>query len=151
MDHFKQPKQSSSELADESERGLDMTPMVDVTFLLLIFFMVTASFVMQKSIEQPPAATGLNHPVESDVQQIQVAIDQDDIYYVSAPGLPETEAPSITEMRALVKDAAENLGLPGMTILAHVNSSHASLVAAWDAGVVCGVDEMEIHTTLNEF
>jgi len=31
--------------------------MVDVTFLLLIFFMVTASFTLQKSIPQPPAAS----------------------------------------------------------------------------------------------
>ncbi len=37
------------------EDELDMTPMVDVTFLLLIFFMVTASFTLQKSIKQPPA------------------------------------------------------------------------------------------------
>jgi len=33
--------------------GLDMTPMVDVTFLLLIFFMVTAAFALQKSIQIP--------------------------------------------------------------------------------------------------
>jgi len=39
------------------EDELDMTPMVDVTFLLLIFFMVTASFTLQKSIPQPPAAS----------------------------------------------------------------------------------------------
>ena len=32
---------------------LDMTPMVDVTFLLLIFFMVTASFSLQKSLPVP--------------------------------------------------------------------------------------------------
>ena len=32
---------------------MDMTPMVDVTFLLLIFFMVTAAFAMQKSFHVP--------------------------------------------------------------------------------------------------
>ncbi|HUG70447.1 MAG TPA: biopolymer transporter ExbD [Pirellulaceae bacterium] len=31
----------------------DMTPMVDVTFLLLIFFMVTAAFAMQRSMVVP--------------------------------------------------------------------------------------------------
>ena len=39
------------------EDDLDMTPMVDVTFLLLIFFMVTASFTLQKSIEDAKAET----------------------------------------------------------------------------------------------
>ncbi|MGL6194708.1 MAG: ExbD/TolR family protein, partial [Thermoguttaceae bacterium] len=36
------------------QQELDMTPMVDVTFLLLIFFMVTAAFALQRSIEVPP-------------------------------------------------------------------------------------------------
>lgn len=33
---------------------LDMTPMVDMTFLLLIFFMVTATFSQQKTLQIPP-------------------------------------------------------------------------------------------------
>lgn len=33
---------------------MDLTPMVDVTFLLLIFFMITASFSLQKTIQVPP-------------------------------------------------------------------------------------------------
>ena len=39
------------------EEEMDMTPMVDVTFLLLIFFMVTAAFSLQKSIEMPRQQT----------------------------------------------------------------------------------------------
>ena len=36
---------------------MDLTPMVDVTFLLLIFFMITAAFDLQKKIDMPPAKT----------------------------------------------------------------------------------------------
>src|SRR5687767_4367931 len=36
------------------DQEMDMTPMVDCVFQLLIFFMVTASFVMQKSLKVPP-------------------------------------------------------------------------------------------------
>ena len=35
------------------EDPLDLTSMVDVTFLLLIFFMLTASFTVQKTFEVP--------------------------------------------------------------------------------------------------
>jgi biopolymer transport protein ExbD len=38
---------------DTEFEDMDLTPMVDVTFLLLIFFMITASFSMQKSIDVP--------------------------------------------------------------------------------------------------
>ena len=41
-----------------AEAELDMTPMCDVTFLLLIFFMVTAAFAMQKSFEVPAPDEG---------------------------------------------------------------------------------------------
>ena len=39
--------------SQREEEEMDMTPMVDVTFLLLIFFMVTAAFSLQKSIKMP--------------------------------------------------------------------------------------------------
>ena len=36
------------------DEEMDLTPMVDVTFLLLVFFMITASFSIQKTLEVPP-------------------------------------------------------------------------------------------------
>ena len=40
--------------ADTEFEEMDLTPMVDVTFLLLIFFMITASFTIQKTLQFPP-------------------------------------------------------------------------------------------------
>lgn len=37
------------------EAELDMTPMIDVTFQLLIFFMISATFVVQKTLDMPAA------------------------------------------------------------------------------------------------
>ncbi len=48
----------------QSEDDLDMTPMVDVTFLLLIFFMITAAFSLQKSMEVP-APTARTAPLKA--------------------------------------------------------------------------------------
>jgi biopolymer transport protein ExbD len=38
-------KQHFQNLMDEEEATIDMTPMLDVVFIMLIFFIVTASFV----------------------------------------------------------------------------------------------------------
>ncbi|MBT8131589.1 MAG: biopolymer transporter ExbD [Gammaproteobacteria bacterium] len=45
--------------ADEEESRIDITPMLDVVFILLIFFIVTATFIKEAGIEvnRPDAAT----------------------------------------------------------------------------------------------
>ena len=120
------------------EDELDMTPMVDVTFLLLIFFMVTASFTLQKSIPQPPASSdeaSLNVQEEEDAKDyVEVIIDQNNTYYVTSRGEEEREAPSETEMRTLVKDAVDTFGPERMVITVHVDATYARYSTACDAG-----------------
>jgi biopolymer transport protein ExbD len=136
------------------EDELDMTPMVDVTFLLLIFFMVTASFTLQKSIPQPPAASdeaSLNVQQEEDAKDyVEVIIDQNNTYYVTSRGDEEREAPSETEMRTLVKDAVDTFSPERMVITAHVDATHARLITACDAGQASNL-VIEVKTTDIEF
>jgi len=46
----------------EEEEGINLTPMLDVVFIMLIFFIVTASFVKEPGIEvhRPEAKTAVN-------------------------------------------------------------------------------------------
>ncbi len=45
----------------EEEIGVDLTPMLDITFIMLIFFIVTTSFVKESGIDvnRPSAATAV--------------------------------------------------------------------------------------------
>jgi len=47
--------------ADEEESAIDITPMLDVVFIMLIFFIVTATFVKESGIDvnRPDAATAV--------------------------------------------------------------------------------------------
>lgn len=65
-------KQHFQNLMDEEEAAIDMTPMLDVVFIMLIFFIVTASFVKEAGIDvnRPEAATA----VKKDRANILVAI-----------------------------------------------------------------------------
>jgi biopolymer transport protein ExbD len=65
--------------AQEEKEEIDMTPMLDVVFILLIFFIVTASFVKEAGIDvnRPEAATA----VKKERANILVAIsDKGDIW-----------------------------------------------------------------------
>lgn len=65
-------KQHFQNLVEEEEATIDMTPMLDVVFIMLIFFIVTASFVKEAGIDvnRPEAATA----VKKDRANILVAI-----------------------------------------------------------------------------
>lgn len=84
---------------------MDLTPMVDVTFLLLIFFMITASFNLQKRFEVPPAKTdeGAATTVEQDENAddaIEVEIGPDNVVM-----LDDQQAESWDEIYAMLSDA----------------------------------------------
>lgn len=48
---------------DEEEAGIDITPMLDIVFIMLIFFIVTTSFVKETGIEvnRPDAQTAIRN------------------------------------------------------------------------------------------
>ncbi len=68
---------------------IDMTPMVDVIILLLIFFFMTATFKEPDAVEVrlPYAAAGLKIP--KDIEIIGVVIDAQDIVYVNNEPIQE--------------------------------------------------------------
>ena len=133
---------------------LDMTPMVDVTFLLLIFFMVTASFTLQKSIEQSQAnddpSTNTIETPEDTEDYVEVIIDQTNTFYVVSRE-EEVETPSIREMRSRVRDAKQSLNAKRMLITAHTDSKHSMTVAAWDAAQAAELFEVQTRVTEEDF
>jgi|TARA_R110000782_G_scaffold44130_4_gene98980 biopolymer transport protein ExbD len=48
----------------DDEAGIDMTPMLDIVFIMLIFFIVTSSFIKESGItvQSPSAATATEQP-----------------------------------------------------------------------------------------
>jgi len=138
---------------DSSEHEeLDMTPMVDVTFLLLIFFMVTAAFSLQKSIEVPPpdetqsARARTIQEIQEDDDFIIIRIDRDNTIWVD-----ESEAPSEQELLEKLREARE--GLPGsstgpssLLVLADGDCRHETVVMALDAGNAVGMESVRLAT-----
>ncbi|MGV0005315.1 MAG: ExbD/TolR family protein [Candidatus Porifericomitaceae bacterium WSBS_2022_MAG_OTU9] len=62
------------------EAGIDITPMLDVVFIMLIFFIVTATFVKESGIEvnRPDAAT----TVKQEKANILIAINENNEIWI---------------------------------------------------------------------
>ena len=153
-----EPAVMFGELERAGEPEMDMTPMVDVTFLLLIFFMVTAAFAMQKSFEvpvpkpdEPSSQTRTIQDLEDDPNVVVVRIDEFNTFYVVAAAWDEEkEAPSKQELLVKLREA-RNSGDSGnvantLVVMAHGDAMHEKVVMAMDAGTDVGMDEVKLST-----
>jgi len=68
---------SKRHAAQQEESDIDLTPMLDVVFIMLIFFIVTASFIKEAGleIERPDTTTNTPPPPNSEVQNILVRVN----------------------------------------------------------------------------
>lgn len=112
---------------------ISMTPMIDVVFLLLIFFMVTTTFSRESMLNiKLPEAEG-SEP-ERKFKQIELSIDADGIYYlVGEDGLPRqlVDQKRDTLKQELLKLAGQSRSIPFM-ISADGKTPHRAVVTALD-------------------
>ena len=132
---------------------LDMTPMVDVTFLLLIFFVVTASFQLQKSIMMPRQQTDApsTNSVEDqpdELDQVELQIDEFGAFTVLAADW-EAETPGKQNLVTKLKEAQTEAGAK-LIIKVHEQCMLQALVDGMDAGTIADYQEIEV-TQVDQF
>lgn len=143
--------------APDSE--MDMTPMVDVTFLLLIFFMITAAFAMQRSFhvptprsDQPSTNPMTIEDFEEDPRFVVVRVDEFNTYHVSTPSWQdEEEAPTVQDLLVQLRRArgggSGTSAASRMLLVCHGDALHEKVVQAIDAGNEVGMEDVKIVTT----
>ena len=87
------------------EPAMEMAPMIDVTLLLLIFFMLTNTLANPSPMDVPTALHGRGVNMEG--QQL-ILIDQQGEYYLGDRARPENLAPSLDALAREVQQNAEH-------------------------------------------
>jgi biopolymer transport protein ExbD len=124
------------------EVGINLTPLIDVVFLLLIFFMVSTTFnrETQLSIDLPEAQ---GKAVEVAEQKIEILIDESGGYRVNGQGLVDGRLRTL--QAAIYKISAGDTTLP-MIITADAQAAHEDVVRAMDAAGQMGFVHLSITT-----
>ena len=138
---------------------MDVTPMVDVVFQLLIFFMITASFSLQKSKEVPkpqedkPSANVVPKDVENDADFVILHVDARNTFRVETPDWEE-EAPSEQDLLLKMKRARSGDGnskIPTrLVVKASGEAFHETVIVALDAGNAVGMEQIQLQTVEND-
>ncbi len=115
---------------------INLTPLIDVVFLLLIFFMVSTTFKDEARLRiQLPEAQGEDAPAE-EPEMIRLVIDRTGRFYVDDQAV--TDRRPITLVRALTGALGERKGLP-VLIQADANTPHQAVMTALDAASQAGL------------
>ncbi len=122
---------------------LDLAPMVDVAFQLVLFFMVTATTVIYKTLEIPkptpenaPSAVSQGRSKE-DLEKDYVLVEIDSSGSVRIDHEPV--APSLSVMVETLRTAREKTGRTSMLLTADYTTKHRSAVLAYDAAHEIGM------------
>ena len=124
------------------EVDVNLTPLIDVVFLLLIFFMVSTTFTKEThlSIDLPEAQGDASADV---VEQIEILIDEGGLYTINAQRLRDVR---LATLKAAIRQVSEgDTSLP-MVITADAQTPHEAVVRAMDAAGQMGFVHLSITT-----
>jgi len=125
---------------------MDLTPMVDVTFLLLIFFMITASFSLQKTMEVPPPDPETQGASPIPLNQIEensvvVRVEPGDAYFVDDRPIADA-----ADLPSALSTAMSDGNRSELVIEAADDARHESVVRVYDAGNEIGMQRIRLAT-----
>lgn len=126
----------------KTEAEINLTPLIDVVFLLLIFFMVSTTFIGEShlSIDLPEAKSEDINIVR---EQIEVSITRQGDFAVNGTALIDTSLESLKD--ALQKAGNGDNSMP-LIIIADAATPHQLVVMAMDAAGQTGFAHLSIAT-----
>ena len=126
----------------KTELAINLTPLIDVVFLLLIFFMVTTSFNRENWMEvNLPQANAQTPEAPSD--RIDVVVDQDGNYLVNGAALANNR---ITTLIAALEREADGDNSLLVVLTADENARHQAVITAMEGVGRAGFANLQIAT-----
>jgi len=121
---------------------VNLTPLIDVVFLLLIFFMVSTTFTKEAEITVDlPEANA--EPVEAAIAPIDLTIDVKGRFYINQQKVVNRQTATLKKAIQLAADGRKDVSL---VISADANTPHQAVVTAMDAARQLGIVKLSLAT-----
>ena len=127
----------------KDELNVDVTPLIDVVFLLLIFFMVSTTFERQSQIDVTLPKASINEPVKED-RTIEVTVNSEGIYFVNGQRVINTQLATLKQAMLKVANGRQN---PPVIINADKSAQVQSMVTVMDAARQLGFVHISFATS----
>lgn len=126
-------------LPDESV-DINITPLIDIVFLLLIFFMISTTFAESHAIKVKLPAAGTS-TVESSVKDITVSIKEDGGVFF------EDKEISIPVLKQKMEDGLKSNPKIALIVRADKKVEHGKVVGVLDIAKRTGIQKIAVATT----
>jgi biopolymer transport protein ExbD len=126
--------------------SVNLTPLIDVVFLLLIFFMVSTTFTRETRLDITlPEADG--SPAAQPEEQVKVVVGANGRYSVNGRVLTKSDTDTLRSV--LLREAEKGTDIP-FTITADAQASHQAVVRVMDVAGRIGFTNINITTRAPE-
>jgi biopolymer transport protein ExbD len=114
---MKRKKHGSS----DDDAAIDMTPMLDIVFIMLIFFIVTTSFVKEKGLEVNRPKDSNTPPPPTNVQSLSIRVNEDGTIVVNGRQV------DIRRVEANIQSFLAENNQDSAAVQAHPKSKHGDV------------------------
>lgn len=128
---------------NREEVSVNLTPLIDVVFLLLIFFMVSTTFTKESHLEIDLPQASEEPTVQDAAKAIEIIIDEEGQYSVNGAPLVNTQEKTL---RQAILKLIEGDDKPALVITADAKTPHQSVVTAMDVSGKLGFEKLSITT-----
>jgi len=126
----------------DNDLDLNITPLIDVVFLLLIFFMVSTTFQRESEITiELPESSG--DAVEKEKTVIEVSVDSQGSYFVNKRRLKNTDIKTLKKAISVTRGDNKE---PKLIISADKMTPHQSVIKVMDAARQLGLVNLTFAT-----